>query len=167
MGGSIEAGTSRRTPEAASHPLTFVGGSIKPLSWLLQTLNPDMHPLTFVGGSIEAARRFHSSRCSSYGSIRSRSWAAPSKQALQVLNFRLVADAHPLTFVGGFIEARVFPWEKRAIRSGGYSERGIHKNALVIPVVGVLRHVGESGVLYKWIKEECKRLGILFQRNSG
>jgi hypothetical protein len=52
------------------------------------------------------------------------------------------------------------------IRAGVYEKRGIKKNALVLPVVVCFDNVGECGVLYKWLDEECKRLGILSARNQ-
>jgi hypothetical protein len=50
------------------------------------------------------------------------------------------------------------------IQTGAYEERGIRKNALIIPVVVSFDKVGESGILYRWIEEECSRLGILSAR---
>lgn len=50
------------------------------------------------------------------------------------------------------------------IRSGKYEDRGIKKNALVIPVVVSFDNIGEAGILYKWVEEECARLGILSAR---
>jgi hypothetical protein len=50
------------------------------------------------------------------------------------------------------------------IRAGEYEDRGIAKNALVIPVVVSFDNVGECGILYKWVEAECARRGILSAR---
>jgi hypothetical protein len=66
----------------------------------------------------------------------------------------------------GFREGTLRLLDKKIqrIRAGEYESRGIRRNALVIPVVISFDNVGESGVLYKWIEEECDRLGILSAR---
>jgi hypothetical protein len=50
------------------------------------------------------------------------------------------------------------------IRSGEYAHRGIKRNALILPVVVSFDNVGESSILYKWLQDECARLGILSAR---
>jgi len=56
---------------------------------------------------------------------------------------------------------RLLDRKVQKIRNGDYTKRGIKKNALVLPVVVCFDKVGETPVLYKWIDEECSRLGIL------
>jgi hypothetical protein len=50
------------------------------------------------------------------------------------------------------------------IRAGAYESRGLPRHSLIIPVVVSFDKVGESGILYRWIEEECSRLGILSAR---
>lgn len=50
------------------------------------------------------------------------------------------------------------------IRAGEYEDRGIRKGVMIIPVVVSFDNVGESGILYRWIEQECARLGILSAR---
>lgn len=50
------------------------------------------------------------------------------------------------------------------LRAGDYEGRGLNKDALVLPCIVSFDNVGESGILYKWLDEECRRLGILVAR---
>jgi hypothetical protein len=50
------------------------------------------------------------------------------------------------------------------LRAGDYEARGLRKNAIVLPCIISFDNVGESGILYKWLDQECRRLGILVGR---
>jgi len=50
------------------------------------------------------------------------------------------------------------------IRAGRYQDRGIPPDAEIVPVVLCYDNVGESGILYKWIRDECAKLAILSSR---
>jgi len=50
------------------------------------------------------------------------------------------------------------------LRAGAYESRGISRNATVLPAVLCFDNVGESGILYRWLEEECLRREILNAR---
>jgi hypothetical protein len=50
------------------------------------------------------------------------------------------------------------------VRSGDFEERGISRHSIVIPVVVSFDNVGESGLLYHWLEEQCRGLGLLSSR---
>lgn len=50
------------------------------------------------------------------------------------------------------------------LRAGDYEDRGLKKEAVVLPCIVSFDNVGESSMLYKWLDDECRRLGILVAR---
>ena len=47
------------------------------------------------------------------------------------------------------------------LRAGEYEKYGLKRDAIVVPGVLSFDNVGESGVLYKWLAQECERRGLL------
>jgi hypothetical protein len=54
----------------------------------------------------------------------------------------------------------------KRIRSGKYEDRGVPRNARIIPVVVAYDHIVDGLGLYRWIEEECAARGILGARDG-
>jgi hypothetical protein len=50
------------------------------------------------------------------------------------------------------------------LRAGDYEDRGLRRDAVLLPCIISFDNVGESGALYRWLGEECARRGILSAR---
>jgi hypothetical protein len=50
------------------------------------------------------------------------------------------------------------------LRNGEYQDRGLDREAVVLPCIVSFDYVGESGALYRWLGEECARRNILSAR---
>ena len=51
------------------------------------------------------------------------------------------------------------------IRAGKYEARGISRDAIVLPGIVCFDHISDcGGILYKWLGQECARLGVLSGR---
>ncbi len=50
----------------------------------------------------------------------------------------------------------------RRLRAGEYEKSGIKRNATILPVVLCFDHVADTGVMYKWIEEECRLRNLIF-----
>lgn len=50
----------------------------------------------------------------------------------------------------------------RRLRAGDYERFGLKRDATILPGVICFDNVGESGILYKWLEEECHKRGLLF-----
>lgn len=50
------------------------------------------------------------------------------------------------------------------LRAGGFESRGLSRDAVVLPVVVMFDRIGDGGPLYRWLSDECTRLGLLNSR---
>ena len=50
------------------------------------------------------------------------------------------------------------------LRNGEYEHRGLPQDIVVLPCIVSFDNVGESGILYRWLAEECARRGVLSAR---
>jgi hypothetical protein len=55
--------------------------------------------------------------------------------------------------------------KRAAIRAGAFERRGIARDATIVPCIVSFDHIGESGALYDWIGEECRRCKVLVDDN--
>lgn len=73
--------------------------------------------------------------------------------------FEEPSEAKKTGYRGGAVQ--LLDKKIRKIRAGAFENRGLRRDAIIIPAVVCFDNVGESGILYKWLEEECSARGLL------
>jgi hypothetical protein len=79
-------------------------------------------------------------------------------QWLRKFFFEDVAEAKGKGYRGGAVH--LLNKKVQQLRAGAFERQGISKNATVLPAIVCFDNVGESGILYKWLEEECRRRAL-------
>jgi hypothetical protein len=78
---------------------------------------------------------------------------------LQRFFFDDVATARRRGYRGG--AALLLDRKVQRLRAGEYEQRGIRRDAVVLPCIVSFDNIGESGILYRWLRESCAARGVL------
>jgi len=80
-------------------------------------------------------------------------------QWLRRFFFEDVSEAKGKGYRGGAVH--LLDKKVQQLRGGAFEDRGISRNATVLPAIVCFDNIGESGILYKWLEEECRRRSLL------